>query len=359
MERKETPRVDVCSDCDDVSRRGFLRSVGAVAAAGIAVPGASGLLATESLLEEKKKKKPAETFVKRLYESLSAEQKKGICMPFDHKLRSTVKNNWHIVPKKQFAIGTFFNGEQQELIREILKGVTSEDGYERFTKAMKDDDGGLGNYVCAIFGEPGQDKFEWVLTGRHLTIRADGDSVKNAALGGPVFYGHAVEGNEKPDHPGNVWWHQARLANKVYKALDGKQQEKALVVTSPKDRASSIQLGGKRKSDEPEGLLAADMSADQKKLLESTLKSLLSMYRKSDVDEAMGYIKKTGGIDALRVSFFEEGDIGDDEIWDRWKVEGPAIAWYFRGSPHVHTWVNIAHATQGAKKETTAARKRV
>ena len=35
-------------------------------------------------------------------------------------------------------------------------------------------------------------------------------------------------------------------------------------------------------------------------------------------------------------------NLGDDEIWDRWMVEGPGMVWYFRGTPHVHTWVNIA-----------------
>ena len=33
-------------------------------------------------------------------------------------------------------------------------------------------------------------EFEFALTGRHLTLRADGDSVENAAFGGPLVYGH-------------------------------------------------------------------------------------------------------------------------------------------------------------------------
>src|SRR5271157_5231930 len=38
----------------------------------------------------------------------------------------------------------------------------------------------------------------------------------------------------------------------------------------------------------------------------------------------------------------KEGDIGNDGVWDIWKLEGPAFSWYFRGSPHVHTWLNVA-----------------
>lgn len=346
--------IEVCSDCDDISRRGFLRSVGAAAmlgagATGLTLPGSRRLVAaTFEDTAPSAAPRSDETVVKALYDSLSEKQRAAICMPFDHEKRSEVRNNWHIVPQAECSIGKFYTADQKALITEILRGVTSEDGFERFQKQMQDDDGGFDNYTCAVFGEPGSGKFEWVMTGRHLTIRADGGSVENTAFGGPIFYGHAVTGEEKPDHPGNVWWHQARLANKVYEALDGKQREKALVVASPADRASVIDL---RKAGEPEGIAAADMSSDQKELLEATLRSMLSMYRKSDVDEALDYIKKAGGIDQLRLSFFQEGDLGDDGVWDRWMVRGPALAWYFRGSPHVHTWVNIARYADGAKAE--------
>ena len=34
---------------------------------------------------------------------------------------------------------------------------------------------------------------------------------------------------EKPDHPNNVYWYQAKRANEVFQALDGKQREQALL----------------------------------------------------------------------------------------------------------------------------------
>ena len=55
------------------------------------------------------------------------------------------------------------------------------------------------------------------MTGRHMTLRCDGNSTEHVAFGGPIFYGHAASGfNEKADHPGNVFWPQALAANKVY-----------------------------------------------------------------------------------------------------------------------------------------------
>ena len=223
--------------------------------------------------------------------------------------------------------------------------MTSEDGYERFKKQMKDDARGFENYTCAVFGAPGSDKFEFVLTGRHLTIRADGNSVENTAFGGPIFYGHATKFTEEAAHPGNVWWHQARLANEVFKALDGKQREKALLEKSPPDNASTIKLRG-RKAELP-GIAVSEMSNDQKELIKKTLKSLMNMYRESDVEEVMKCLEKNGGVDTLRLSFYRDNDLGDDGVWDRWRVEGPAFVWYFRGSPHVHTWVHVGHRAPG------------
>jgi hypothetical protein len=320
----------------ELDRRDFLRALGgsaaALAAAGLTAHGVPILAAEES------KPQHAESFVEHLYFSLTSEQRKEICFPFEHEQGKVVRNNWHIVPQK---IGEFFNSDQQELIRLILKGVTSEDGYERFQKSMKDDDGGLANYSCAIFGSPLESRCQFVLTGRHVTLRADGNAVANTVFGGPIFYGHAVKFDEDPGHPGNVWWHQGQLANKLFEALDGKQREKALLKESPPDTQNSILIRGD--AVELPGLGGEEMGPDQKELLQQTMKSLLAMFRESDVDEAIAAIKKNGGFDKVKINFYQDEDIGADGVWDRWRVEGPAFVWYFRGSPHVHTWVNIQH----------------
>ena len=190
MRKEDVSRELTCPDCDDVSRRHFLRSA-ATAATAVGTAGLSFGAAGKLLSDDAKAKKlqPAETAVKQLFDSLKDNQRKLICMPFDHAKRSMINNNWFIVDPKEASIGKLYNADQQEMILQIFKGVTSEDGYERFKKQMQDDAGGFDKYTCAIFGEPGTGKFEWVLTGRHLTIRADGDSVENTAFGGPIFYG--------------------------------------------------------------------------------------------------------------------------------------------------------------------------
>ena len=89
------------------------------------------------------------------------------------------------------------------------------------------------------------------------------------------------------------------------------------------------------------GLCVGDLSKDQKGLVEETMKDLLAPYRESDVAEALAFIKEGGGLDKVHLAFYQEGDLGNDRVWDRWKLEGPTMSWYFRGSPHVHTWVSI------------------
>jgi hypothetical protein len=64
-----------------------------------------------------------------------------------------------------------------------------------FYKQVKEDSpGGFEDSAIAIFGEPGTGKFEFVLTGRHVTRRCDGDSLEGAAFGGPIFYAPARRG---------------------------------------------------------------------------------------------------------------------------------------------------------------------
>ena len=216
----QTATDSECSMCAAVSRRDFIRTIGAGAlAASVPIIGRTAAAAAAKAKVGPTPSAPAETAVARFYQTLTPEQRKLHCFAFDHPLRSRVGNNWAIV-KPEISE---FSPDQQALCREIMKNLCSEEGYERFMKQMEDDSGGFESYHVAVFGEPGTDKpFEWVLTGRHDTLRADGNSVEGAAFGGPIFYGHAADGHdtEDPKHTHNVWWYQGEQANKIFQTLD-------------------------------------------------------------------------------------------------------------------------------------------
>src|SRR6266700_1341570 len=232
-----------CPDCDSVDRRRFLKTA-ALGTAGAAIAAAAPKKLTGS---------SSETLVTTLYNSLSPEQKPKIVFPFDHPLRSKVDNNWHIVPQK---IGGFFTPDQKAMIDEIFRGLHNPDFVNKVIAHMEEDTKGVGlaDYSVALFGEPGAGAFEFVLTGRHCTARCDGDSVEGAAFGGPIFYGHASQSfNEKPDHPKNVYWYQAKRANEVFQALDGKQRKLALL-GDPRQEQGTATVELKQRGDKALGL---------------------------------------------------------------------------------------------------------
>jgi hypothetical protein len=306
-------------------RRNFLKTAVATTGA-LALPAAPRKPAT------------SETLVATFYQTLTPEQKQLICFPFGHELQSKVDNNWFITPAR---IGKSFTPDQQAMIEEIFKGLHNPDFVSKVMQHMQEDAKSFGNYSVALFGEPGTGKFEFVLTGRHCTARCDGDSVEGAAFGGPIFYGHQAgpDAAEKPDHPGNVYWFQAKRANEVFAALDGKQRKMALLGDPrPEQKTQTVALRPKGQLD---GLPVSEMTKDQRKLVEQVLADLLHPFRKKDVDEAMKYIRKNGGVEALSMAFYQNLDLGVDKVWDVWQLESPSMVWYFRGHPHVHTWVNI------------------
>ena len=63
------------------------------------------------------------------------------------------------------------------MIDEIFRGLHNPEFIDKVMYHMQEDGGGLGQYSVALFGTPGTGAFEFVLTGRHCTVRCDGDSV--------------------------------------------------------------------------------------------------------------------------------------------------------------------------------------
>ena len=348
MTQKQPERS--CPDCNAesnwINRREFLRTTGTIAVAGAAaasLPVWAMAAETAAPAVPDFKSKP-ESIVKALYGTLNDSQKSRICFDWDFKeekrglLRTRVSNNWNITPP---SIGSdFFTKDQQQMIREVFEGMYQPDWVKRIDKQLHDDAGGYGKHQSiAIFGHPGIEKFEFVMTGRHLTIRCDGHSNEHVAFGGPIFYGHAASGfNEKADHPGNVFWPQALEANKIYKMLDERHKKLALVENLPLEESVGFQ-GPTRTYP---GCPVSEFSSDQKAELQRVLTMLLEPYRTSGQQDALRCLKAQGGLDKCSLAFYKEGDIGNDQVWDCWRLEGPSLVWYFRGAPHVHVWVNIA-----------------
>lgn len=340
------PRLDCGCDASQHSpasdRRQFLKSAGAAALALGGLP--AGLRAEGAALPK------SETLVKTLFDSLSEEQRSKVVIPFDDPLRLRVENNWHILPQR---VGTFFQPDQQAMIREIFRNLHSEEYRDQVWEAFLNDnrekgattpEAIFGTASVAIFGAPGAGKFELVFSGRHTTRRCDGNSVEGAAFGGPIFYGHAAGSfNEGPSHEGNAYWFQAKRANEVFAMLDGKQRERALCEAGrPEQGRKTVEVKGKAEG--LEGVRVGDLSRDQQDQVRKVLQDLLLPFRREDREESMKLVEPQFA--DLHLAFYKKGDIGNDGVWDVWQVEGPSMVWHFRGAPHVHTWVNIEAPAQ-------------
>jgi hypothetical protein len=330
------------------SRRSFIGS----AAGAAALTAVSGHLRTQQAWAAAlSAAKPAvaastpESLVKVLYDTFTEPQRKAVCFAWNYQhpkmglLRTRVENNWNIT--SQHIESAFYTPEQRDLMRKIYEGMLNPDWVSKVDRQLKDDAGGWGkNQAVAMFGTPGGDKFEMVMTGRHLTLRCDGNTAEHVAFGGPIFHGHAAGGfHEKPGHPNNIFWPQALEANKIYTMLDGKQRDLALV---KKEMPEEEEVAFKGAGGKFQGIPLTELSADQKGQVQKVLSMLIEPYRQSDADEAVACLKKQGGLDACHLAFYEEGDLGKDGVYDNWRLEGPSFVWHFRGKPHVHIWINVA-----------------
>lgn len=289
-----------------------------------------------------------ESLVKLLYESFTPGQREAVCFAWDHAgpkggpLRRHVSNNWDITD--HVINSDFYTADQKALVRTIFEGIYNPDWHERIDRQLEDDCGGFGeSNSIALFGEPDSDHFEFVMTGRHMTVRCDGNTTPNFAFGGPIFYGHDADGfHERPNHPGSVFWPQGVAANELYKMLDGEQQQAALVRTGlPAERKVAFKTSGYQ------GIPIAQLSSDQQDHLRSVLAKLVEPYRAADQAEALQCLAGQShnghtGLEACHLAYYAEGDLGNDGVWDNWRLEGPSFVWHYRGAPHVHVWVNVA-----------------
>lgn len=343
----ETPYY--CPECDEGieffpthSRRDFMRVVGSGTAAAMAAAGSVPAAFAGEGERKQPAAKPAEGLIRELHATLSPEQKQQLVLPWDHgsgsrsgkpsRLRTY---NSAVLGKR---IGQHYTDAQQELVRKILRSILSSDeAYERITRYGKwDGSRSFEGNGAVIFGNPAADeKFAWVFAGHHLTVRCDGNSQPGAAFGGPMYYGHILNGYSEK----NVYNYQTRQVQAVFDALDSPQQEKAIAAKNPGDRERGIQFPPEG-TPKP-GIGYAELKGDQQALIEKVMRVLLEPFRQQDADEVMTIIKSNGGMEKIHLAFYEDARARDGRRWHFWRLQGPGFIWNYRVLPHVHCYVNI------------------
>jgi hypothetical protein len=339
-----TPENAFCPECaepDAVDRRHFLRVLGGYSATALVSGGA--VAATPALVGaqppapvQPKAPRPAEALVRELHAGLTAAQRQRLVLPWSHSSRQRIFNT-----PMNVRIGDIYTRPQQELLHRIVRAIRSgEEGYRRLARnGTWDTRGGFGGCGANFFGDLAEGRqWAWVFSGHHLTVRCDGDSEPDAAFGGPMYYGHSPDGHSQR----NVFNYQTRAVSTVFEALSEAQRRRAVLVGStPGEGVRSIQF----RRQHP-GLAAADLTADQRRLVESVMREILSPYRTEDADEVMALVRRNGGLERIHLAFYRDRGATDNTRWHFWRLEGPGFVWNYRVLPHVHCYVNVAGAPQ-------------
>lgn len=321
-----------------LTRRSWIQAASATA-------GLAAITPAESLLAAGKSK--SDSLPTQLYKSLSESQRAKLCLAVDHPKRQFISNWWYIHPEHR--IPTSFSREQQELVRKIFDSMHSPEYRDAVNnQVLIDQYGDEKNAPSAgFFGTPEDENFEFIFTGHHVTRRCDARSDKGHGFGGaPIFYGHYPHPvknmrenfNEAKDHLGNPYWYQGKIFNRFVQGLDGRQRAMGLAAEPRGEQPEAVV----KIATEKRGLPCSELSADQKKLLLETMRGMMGMFREDDVKATIETIRKKEIVNQLRVSWFGgEYDIGSDQVWDTWQIEGPDMVWYFRGVPHIHCYFHL------------------
>jgi len=277
-----------------------------------------------------------------LFKTMDSDQKKKLCLPWDHKnpkdplpARLMTGN----APMGKSVIGLEYTRKQVELLDRVFRSISNgEQGYKELSRNGKfDNSGDFESIGALVYGEPAPGKkFSLVFCGHHLTVRCDGNSEEATAFGGPLYYGHSPSGYSDK----NVFYHQTKASNEVFASLSAEQKKAAVKPGKWKDEHGTIKPPAKGMT--PPGVTYADLTKDQKGLVEKVMRELLAPYRKEDGDEVMEIIKANGGMEQLRLAFYEEGKNSAAEPWTYWRLEGPGFVWSYRALPHIHTFVAVS-----------------
>ena len=104
-----------------------------------------------------------------------------------------------------------------------------------------------------------------------------------------MYYGHSPDGYSNR----NVFYYQTRSVLSVYDALTEAQQRIGRGRRQPGRAGGSVRF---REAGQPlPGIAAADLTADQKRLVEQVMRDVLSPFRTEDANEVMDIVRRNGG----------------------------------------------------------------
>jgi hypothetical protein len=272
------------------------------------------------------------------------------------------RSHWSNVPYRShrrpgLRLGNL-DREQMLRVHELLRASLSSQGYQKAAGVMRLDDinraqqiarlsadasafqkeqaesFGSGNYFVLFFGDPRRDaRWGWLLQGHHLAMSFTVADGKTAFL--PMFAGATPLAVAEEVETG--WSALAQEVTRGVELVTSLTESQQKVAISPAEVPEDVLngVGMKSRFTPAEGLRAADMTAEQRRLLRALVEEYV---RNADFDASD---EQLAAIDAAgwdNVAFTWRGPVGNLSEPFYYRVQGPRISIELRNTEdHVHT----------------------
>jgi hypothetical protein len=226
---------------------------------------------------------------------------------------------------------------------------------------------GSGNYFVLFFGDPRTDaRWGWLVQGHHLAVSFTVSDGKTAFL--PMFVGATPLAVEEDVETG--WSALAQEVTRGVELMTALTESQKRIAISPAEVPEDVLngVGNKHRFTAAEGLRAADMTAEQRRLLRALVEEYVENADFDAADEQLAAIERAGW---ENVSFTWRGAVGDLAEPFYYRVQGPRLIIELRNTAnHVHTitrdptndygeaWLGLAYRETITAPERSAAARR-
>lgn len=257
-------------------------------------------------------------------------------------------------------IGTLFNHQQQDRIRNIYRSMLSENGLKMFHDTVNLE----GKFTASNFTIYGKNstplsELQIQINGGHYMLRKGNEEQSGYAFGGPISYGQQI-GNGRFMVEGNAFKAHGDALHQFHKLLSQEERQQAYLTTPP----SELDIQPLGESELIPGLAIGTTSKEARHAAKVLLDRIFDAYDKKQTAAAWAALNEHGGLDEVRISmftdfgFYKNGGSYSQSSYSQktdsqnanpsdlpyiqvWRLEGPNSVIHFKGYPHVHAYINI------------------
>ncbi|HYG22337.1 MAG TPA: DUF3500 domain-containing protein [Verrucomicrobiae bacterium] len=235
----------------------------------------------------------------RFLDALSPEQRDKACFDFKGEERF----NWDFVPRGRKGIPfREMNTQQQQLGRALLRSGLSQQGYTKATNIITVIEQVLremenqsarrdpGLYCVTVFGSPTNAAWGWRVEGHHLSLNFTVASNQVLAFSPSFFGSNPAEVPHGPHKGFRTFAAEEDLGRELAMSFTPDQRKRAVIsATAPRE----ILTGSSRKASplEPLGIAHAELTSEQRQLLEKLLREYVYRFKEEIADKEWARIR--------------------------------------------------------------------